>query len=162
MNAHAILPALLALTACTAPRGDYPSLLPRPIESISLAEPSRPTPVATPDAALDRRIATLDTALRDAMRGFDTAVDRARPAIRAAGRAAEGSEAWLGAQVALAQLDVARTAIDGPVADLERLAIDRAAAGQPPYPALDAAVARANAATTAQRATIASLSGTLR
>ncbi len=160
-----LVPALSAvalLSACAAPAGDYPSLLPRPIEKISLAEPSRPVPVATPDAALDGRIATLSAAVASAAQGFDTAVARARPAVRAAAGTAEGSERWLGAQVALAELDVARTAIDAPVADLERLAIDRAATGAPPYPALDAALARATAAATAQRTTIATLGGTLR
>ncbi len=157
-----ILPAFLVVTACAAPQGDYPSLLPRPIEKISLAEPVRPMPVATPDAALDARIATLAAAVASANGKFEAAVARARPAIRTGAGKAEGSEAWLGGQVALAQLDVARTDIDSPLADLERLAIDRAAAGQPPYPALDAAVQRATQTATAQRATIAELSARLR
>ncbi|MEP9402936.1 hypothetical protein [Sphingomonas sp. VNH70] len=156
------LPVLLALSACVAPAGDYPSLLPRPIENISLAEPVRPVPVATPDAGLDARIAKAVGALDAAIRQFDAAVAAARPAVRSARGAAEGSEQWLAAQVALAKLDVARTGIDIPVADLERMAIDRAAAGQPPYPALDAAGDRATKAAAAQRATIAALSATLR
>ncbi len=90
------------------------------------------------------------------------AVTRARPMVQAAKGTGEGSERWLGAQVALAELDVARTAIDVPLGDLERLAIDRAAAGAPPYPALDAAVAQANAAAAAQRTAIATLNATLR
>ncbi|KQM93489.1 hypothetical protein ASE70_13825 [Sphingomonas sp. Leaf22] len=150
------------LSACAAPRGEYPSLLPRPIEKISLAEPSRPVPVATPDAGLDRRIATLTGSVDSATSAFDAAVSRARPLVRAAAGTAQGSERWLGAQVALAELDVARTAIDTPLADLERLAIDRAAAGSPPYPALDTALAKATEAAKAQRATIATLGASLR
>lgn len=162
MNRTAILPALLTLSACAAPAGEYPSLLPRPIESMSLSEPVRPVPVATPDATLDTRVGALERAVGEATRAFDASVARARPVVRQAAGAAEGSERWLGAQVALAELDVARGAIDSPLGDLERLAVDRAAAGQPPYPTLDAALSRANAAAAAQRATITTLSGSLR
>ena len=164
MKAALLPPVLFAalLSACAAPRGDYPSLLPRPIEQISLAEPVRPVPVATPDAALDGKIAAASGAIAAATRSFEAAVARARPLVRAAAGKAEGSEPWLNAQVALAELDVARTAIDTPLADLERLAIDRAAAGAPPYPTLDAALAKATDAANAQRATIATLGGNLR
>lgn len=164
MNRIPIPPVLIAvlLSACAAPRGDYPSLLPRPIEKISMAEPVRPVPVATPDAALDGKIATLTQAVTAATQAFDAAVARAWPTVRAAAGSAQGSERWLGAQVALAELDVARTAIDGPVADLERLAVDRAAAGAPPYPALDVAVTRATQAASEQRTAIATLGATLR
>lgn len=164
MKAALIPPVLFAalLSACATPRGEYPSLLPRPIERISLAEPMRPVPVATPDAALDAKITTLMRGIAAATTAFDAAVGRARPLVRAAAGAAQGSERWLGAQVALAELDVARTAIDTPLADLERLAIDRAAAGTPPYPTLDAALAKATDAAKAQRATIATLGASLR
>lgn len=164
MTRTPLTPVLFAalLSACAAPAGDYPSLLPRPIEKISLAEPIRPVPVATPDAALDAKIAGLSRDVAGATRAFDAAVTRARPMVQAAKGTGEGSERWLGAQVALAELDVARTAIDVPLGDLERLAIDRAAAGAPPYPALDAAVAQANAAAAAQRTAIATLNATLR
>ena len=57
---------------------------------------------------------------------------------------------------------MARTAIDVPLAELERLAIDRASAGAPPYPALDAALTKANAASTEQRTTIATLNARLK
>jgi hypothetical protein len=162
MNRPLIVPVLFVLSACAAPASDYPSLLPRPIEKLGLGEPVRPVAVATPDAVLDARIAGLQTALRKAQATFDAAVAKARPAIARARGAAEGSDTWLGAQVALAQLDVARTDIDTPVADLERLAIDRAATGQPPYPMLDKAAADATAAAAAQRATIVTLGASLR
>ncbi|MGT2515987.1 hypothetical protein ACVOMT_18825 [Sphingomonas panni] len=156
-----ILPAAL-LSACAAPAGDYPSLLPRPIEKISLAEPVRPVPVATPDATLDAKIVTLAREAAAAKAAFDAAAARVGKTVTAASGSAEGSERWLGAQVALAELDVARTAIDGPLAELERLAVDRATAGQPPYPTLDAALAKANADATAQRTTIATLNSRLK
>ncbi|WP_294319504.1 hypothetical protein [uncultured Sphingomonas sp.] len=156
-----VLPAAL-LSACAAPAGDYPSLLPRPIEKISLAEPVRPVPVATPDPALDTRIVTLGRDVAGAKAAFDAAAERVRKPVAAAKGSSEGSERWLGSQVALAELDVARTAIDVPLAELERLAIDRAAAGAPPYPALDAALARANADAADQRTTIATLGAQLK
>jgi len=156
-----VLPAAL-LSACVAPAGDYPSLLPRPIEKISLAEPVRPVPVATPDAALDARIAALSRDVTGAKAAFDAAATRVRKTVGAAADSSEGSERWLGGQVALAELDVARTAIDVPLAELERLAIDRAAAGAPPYPALDAALAKANADAAAQRTIIATLGAQLK
>lgn len=157
-----LVPIAAMLSACAAPSGDYPSLLPRPIERIGLAEPDRPAPVATPDATLDGRIAAMTRAVAEAGQSFDTAVARARPVVRAAQGSAEGSERWLGAQVALAELDVARTAIDTPLADLERLSIDRAAAGAPPYPALDSALAQATDAAAVQRQAIAALAAMLR
>jgi hypothetical protein len=157
-----LAPIAATLSACAAPSGQYPSLLPRPIERIGMAEPVRPVPVATPDASLDGRIATLGRAVTAAGQSFDTAVARARPLVRAAQGSAEGSERWLGAQVALAELDVARTAIDTPLADLERLSIDRAAAGTLPYPALDTALAQATDAAAAQQQAIAELAAMLR
>jgi hypothetical protein len=137
-----ILPLILVLFAsgCAQERGDFPSLLPRAIEQRSDAEPDRPTPVATPDAALDAQIAKLAQAVEAASASFAKAADRAEQLARAAKGAPQGSERWLDAQTALAEVDVARSAIQQPAADLERLAIDRAAAGQPAYPALDAAM----------------------
>lgn len=137
------LPLLLA--ACADDRGDFPSLLPRPIESRSEAEPVRPVPVAAPDPTLDTRIGELQTAAGEADRSFTSLAERAERLARSVRGTAAGSDRWLDAQVALAELDVARTAIQGPAAELQQLQIDRATSGQPAYPALDAAVSAANA-----------------
>ena len=72
--------------------------------------------------------------------------DRAASGLLGAGaRATVGSDAWLDAQTALAGLDTPRADLLAVVTDLEQLAIARAAAGQPPYPALQTAQAEAEA-----------------
>jgi hypothetical protein len=147
-----ILPLVIVLFAsgCAQQRGDFPSLLPRAIEHRSDAEPDRPAPVASADPALDAQIAKLTGAIETADASFAKAAGRAEQLGRAARGAAEGSERWLDAQTALAEVDVARSEIQQPVAELERLAIDRASAGQPAYPALDAAMEAARARAAAQ------------
>jgi len=136
----------LALAGCVDQTTRYPSLLPRPIEKTSLAEPT-PAPASpiAPDPALDARITALTNSAADAEAAFDRAADEAEAKVALARGTAEGSDAWLTAQVALAGLDVARQPFVGQQADLEQLAIDRAASGQPPYPALDRAIAAARA-----------------
>ena len=151
----ALLPALAA--GCTAVPSRSPSLLPRAIESRSTAEIELPVPVAAPDATLDARIATLTGQVDKALAGFATAARTAEARVALARGMAKGSEAWVAAQTAMADLDQTRGAIIGAVADLERLAIDRAQAGQPPYPALDAALTDAEVRAAAQEARIALL-----
>lgn len=155
MRSPILVPLSVALLAsgCAQERGNFPSLLPRAIEQRSDAEPERPVPVATPDPALDAQLTTLTAAVAEADAAFAKAAGAAEQRARAAKGAAEGSERWLDAQTALAEVDVARGAIQQPVAELEQLAIDRAVAGRPAYPALDAALeaARTRAAAQAER-----------
>jgi hypothetical protein len=144
---RAFLPIIMLLTlqtGCTAPaRG--PSLLPRAVEGRSNAEPVRPTPVATPDAALDAQIAERSRAFAEAADAFERQVAALGPAI-ARGRAArEGSDAWIASQLALGELSQARAAVESSISALEELAIAREAARRPPYPALDEALAKAAA-----------------
>ncbi len=146
MNRPAILTLLLAqmlvqtlvLSGCAVPSARYPSLLPRATERRDDSEPVRTTTTAGPDATLDARLVELRAALADSSASFATAIARATPLTEAARGAAVGSDAWLSAQAALSALDGARGQTLGTLADVERLAIDRAQAGQPPYPALDA------------------------
>lgn len=146
-----ILIAIVALAGCTQSATRYPSLLPRPAESQSLAEPVRPIPVATPDAALDKQIGDLTGQLDSLAAAFNTGAQDAEAKIAVARGLPEGSERWLDAQAALANLDSLRAPVLTVLSDLEQLAIDRGAAGLVPYPALDAAVARAAALSTAQQ-----------
>lgn len=138
-SAAALCACLLA--ACTVENDGYPSLLPRPIETRDPAEPSRPDPVATPDAALDARIAEKRAAAAAAAKRFREAAIAAESRIAVARGVAVGSEAWIAAQTALADLDTIRGEMVEIVTDLEREAIARAQAGTPAYPALDAAIA---------------------
>lgn len=128
------------LAACTTPDGGYPSLLPRPIESRDDAEPVRPDPVALPDSALDARIAQRRTAAADAARRFQAAAIIAESRVAVARGVPAGSEAWVRAQSALADLDAIRGETVQLVTDLEQEASARAQAGTPGYPALDSLI----------------------
>ncbi len=146
----AALAALPALAACTVSDQGYPSLLPRPIERRGDAEPVRPDPVATPDAALDRRIAEQRALADAAAKRFQSAALEAETRVALARGLAVGSEPWVRAQTALAELAPIRGDTVMIVSGLEELAAARAAAGEPAYPALDAAIAEIGGAATAQ------------
>jgi hypothetical protein len=162
MRALAFPLVALAVTGCVDVDSKYPSLLPRPIESQSTAEPVRPVPVATPDPALDSRIAALVGSLDKAQRDFTAASQDAEAKIAVARGLPEGSDPWLDAQSALTALGAARGTTSEALVDLERLAMDRAQEGKPPYPALDAAIARATALNDDQAARVRLLEGALK
>ena len=156
------LPALLTAGGCAMSNdGRYPSLLPRAIEQRDQSEPIVPVPVAVPDPALDAQLAMTDAAVAKAAGSFSPLANRAEAAGAAAKGQAVGSDPWLAAQAALADLDAVRADTASIVADLERMAIDRAAGGSPPYPALEAALARAQAMLDAQTQAIARLQAAL-
>lgn len=153
-----ILAGSLLLAGCAQDTSStFPSLLPRAIEKRSDAEPVVEVPVAAPDPALDARIATTQAAMTSGKRDFAMAAARAESATRAARGAAVGSDRWLDAQTALAELDVFRATSSGLVTDLDELLVARAADGKPPYPALDTARAAAQAELDAETAVIGRL-----
>lgn len=162
----AILSAAVCLIAATGgctptDERDYPSLLPRPIERRSDAEPITRAQIAAPDPALDAKIGGIRIALADAARAFDQASASADALARAARGASAGSDAWLDAQTALAGLDGHRAETSAALSDLEQLAIDRAAAGQPDYPAIGTAQIAAQTQIDSQAAAIARLQAML-
>ena len=123
----AILLPLLAAAGCAAP-GPYPSLAPRPAEKAYAedAEERKPTPQPD-DPALAGEI---DRLLAEAEAGgsaFDSALPAAEAAAGAAGAA--GSDSWIEAQQALSRLESARARTTAALADLDRLAVERTAAG---------------------------------
>lgn len=130
---------LIALAGCTQAPDRYPSLLPRPAESQSAAEPLRPVPQASPDTALDARLAQITAQLDAAHARFTEAAQGAEAKVAVARGVAEGSEAWLDAHAALSGLETLRAPSLDALSELDRLAIDRGATGQPPYPALEEA-----------------------
>jgi hypothetical protein len=153
------LPILLA--ACASP-GAYPSLLPRGSERVGFEEPAAPPPVAVAaDPALDARIAAVGQRATDAASRFDGAAAKAEQMARAARGAAAGSDAWLNAQTALADLDVLRAETLEGLTDLEQLASERALALSADYPALEAAIATVRTAADEQAKRIAALQATL-
>ena len=145
-----VLISAVALAGCTQSATRYPSLLPRAAESQSLEEPVRPVPVAAPDAALDKQVTDMVAQLDALAAAFSKGAQDAEARIAVARGLPEGSEPWLDAQAALSNLDTLRAPVLTLLSNLEELAIQRGAAGMVPYPALDAAVARAEAMTTAQ------------
>ncbi|WHU03862.1 hypothetical protein [Sphingomonas sp. NIBR02145] len=156
-----LLLSLTALAGCTESTGRFPSLLPRPIESTSLAEPDRPVAMAAPDAALDKRIAEIRGTLAEGIKAFTAGAQDAEAKIAVSRGLPQGSEAWLQAQVAMGSLAELRRPAVSVLSELEELATQRGVDGLPPYPALDAAVAEADQAATQQQNRIDSLEAAL-
>ena len=134
----------LPLTGCIQADDKYPSLLPRAIESQDTAEPERPAPVAEADPALDKQVADLSATLDAAQAAFTKAAQDTEAKIAVARGLPEGSDPWLDAQVALGALDVVHGQTTDALEALEALAIERGKNGLAPYPALQAAIERAN------------------
>jgi hypothetical protein len=116
-----VLPALLA--GCVS-QGPFPSLAPRAGEQLAIEEPVR-APVEVPsDPALLRRIAEHREQAARGERAFDAAYGPAEAAARAAGPA--GSDSWIEAEQGISRLEAARGATMQALADLDRLASERA------------------------------------
>ena len=123
----AILMPLLLAASCAAP-GPYPSLAPRPAEKAYAddADERRPTPQPD-DPALAGEIDRLLVEAKAGAAEFDGALPAAQSAASASGPA--GSEACIEAQKALSRLEAARARTTAALADLDRLAVERAGAG---------------------------------
>jgi hypothetical protein len=140
----------------------YPSLLPRPNEATSIAEPeSLPSPAAVADPALDAKLAPLKATLSESATAFAPAAERAERAAVAAKGMPAGSEGWITAQSALAELDGYRATTSAALTDIEDMAIGRATAGEPDYPGIEALRTEANAQLQAQSARITAIQATL-
>lgn len=158
MRTMLILPLAAALAGgCTSTASNAPSLLPRPIENRSDAVAQHPLPEVKPDPQLDAKIADLSAQVDQAVAAFDPVAEAADQAVRAGQGAEIGSDRWIAAQSALSELDAMRTAILTPLVALEDLAIARANDGQPPYPALETALDKAETADAAQAERLAAL-----
>ncbi|WP_132907951.1 hypothetical protein [Sphingomonas sp. BK235] len=154
--------ALPLISGCSADPSGYPSLAPRPIEKMGFEEPATPPPAPiAADPALDSRLTAIAATRAAAARAFDAAADRAATRTTAARGAAVGSERWLDAQTAVAELDSLRSTHADSVGQLEELAAARAQALQPAYPALDQALDAARATAAAQTRRIDSLAAAL-
>lgn len=153
---------LSLVTACASDPTVYPSLAPRPVEKLGFDEPTPPpAPPSGPDASLDSALATNAQQRAEAARDFDRAAARTETLVRAARGARVGSDAWISAQTAIADLDALRSRYGDSIDALNELARTRAATLQPAYPPLDQAVAGARAVTRAQTERIDTLSAEL-
>ena len=117
-----LLPALFV--AGCASGGDFPSLAPRPVEQLSMEEPVRVDPDVAPDPAFRGRVAELLGRARAGDGAFERAYANALPRVRAAGGA--NSDSWIAAQEAISRAEVARVETTSALADLDRLATERA------------------------------------
>lgn len=129
----AAVSAAVLLTAC-ANTGDagFPSLATRPGERVSGTLTPAPAPARPPaTAATGTRLSSLKASALAAHRRFADLRGRAEQLSAAARGAAVASEAWSVAQVAVAELESARSETAVALADLNSLYIDAAAASVP-------------------------------
>lgn len=120
-----------ALLAACAASPDYPSLARRDVERVEgSATPAEGNVNAIPDlppasADLTTRLAGLVDAARKSHSSFEGRQAAARRAVAAAGAAR--SDSWIAAQVALSDLQTARSGALTALAELDRLYVDERA-----------------------------------
>jgi hypothetical protein len=159
-----VLPiGVVTLAGCVQREGDgrYPSLLPRAVETQPLTVPEDPATEVAGDSSVDAQVSAIEARLDAAERAFNTAARSAEATIARARGTAEGSEPWLDAQTALAELDRLREPVTTAISDLDAIAIGRGAQGLAPYPAVQQASDRAAALAAAQQARSQSLEDAL-
>lgn len=135
-----------------APNGEFPSLAPRAIESqVDSEVPVRLPPAVASDPQLLSRIAALLAEAREGHQTFEAILPEARAEVARAGAA--GSESWIEAQEAISRLEAVRAPTVTALAQLDLLAIDRAAqaTNEEDFAALLAAVDAASALARQQR-----------
>ena len=120
MRKWALLP-VLALSACAAPGGPYPSLHPRAAEAIDPRVPVvRPVNDRPAGAALTARLAALVDQAESGEAAFDEAASEAERLAASAG--APQSESWIAAQEALTAAIAARKPTATALGDIDEIA----------------------------------------
>ena len=120
MRRSALLP-IIALSACSAPGGPYPSLQPRAAEVIDPRVPViRPVNDRPATPALVERLSGLVGAARSGDSAFDGAASQAERLAAAAG--APQSEGWIAAEEALTAAIAARKPAAQALGDIDALA----------------------------------------
>lgn len=118
---------LISLAGCAGETGQFPSLLPRPVEqrseAIQTPEPPAPAPA---DAQLATRLQALLKQARDGEAAFSDALPATQRAVAAARGAAPASERWVEAQRLISILDSTRVPTTSALATLDSLFIDLA------------------------------------
>ncbi|MBD3728446.1 MAG: hypothetical protein IE933_01950 [Sphingomonadales bacterium] len=124
----AALAASLLLAGCASTSDQYPSLRIRDSERVQgTLEPASAAPVADPTPApadLPGKLAAMLAGARSAHAEFTAALPGAQRSVAAARGASTESNAWAAAQVALADLDSARSKTAIALADLDLLYAD--------------------------------------
>lgn len=123
-----VLPLICILGACAGSQGDYPSLAIRDVEraqgQFASGEPARldvPPVEVDLTGGLEARLASLVAAARQAHDEFVKVTPRAEQLVAAASGSDVGNDRWAAAQVALAELDSARSRAAIPLGDLDTL-----------------------------------------
>jgi hypothetical protein len=118
---HLAFVSMLALGACSAPGGPYPSLQPRAAEAIDPRLPVvRPVNDRPATGSLADRLAALVSAARSGDAAFDSAASQADGLAAKAG--APQSEGWIAAQEALTAAIAARKPTATALGDIDALA----------------------------------------
>ena len=130
-----ILPflALPLLAACAAPTGEYPSLAIRDGERVSGAFEPPAADAYVPDSPASATIDQFDSLLqtvRTAHGRFTDAAATARRSVTAARGSRVGSPAWSDAEVAIATLQSRRAEAQVALADMDRIYVETATAGE--------------------------------
>jgi hypothetical protein len=113
-------------SSCAGESTLYPSLAIRDVERVQGSAPPTegelpPPPPETPSPDLSQRLQQLRNDANQAHRDFMNAAPGAERQVNAAGKAAVASDAWVSAQVAIANLEVSRSKLLIALADLDSL-----------------------------------------
>ncbi len=118
----------VTLAACAKSDVEYPSLAIRDVERVQGEfAPAPVTALEVPSlevdltGGLEARLASLVASAQDAHSAFTQIEPRVARLARAASGSAVGSDTWASAQVALAELDTARSQAAIPLAELDAL-----------------------------------------
>lgn len=138
MRINSVLPCallLLSLSACAGTGSDYPSLAIRDAERVTGTYGVAPEdmPQTAPDpapAGTSERLAQILSEARSAHGDFVALVPTAEQRVAAGAGSGIASDSWSRAQVALAQLDSARSRAAVPLGDLDLLYADATLAWQ--------------------------------
>lgn len=128
-----MLPLLAGLSACATPADQYPSLAIRDVERVvGTADPVVAPPYVppAPAAATLDRLTQLQSAATAAHAAFIAQEARDRGVIARLSGAATGSDGWAVGLAALAELQGARSRTMVALADLDRIHVDAAVAGE--------------------------------
>ncbi len=127
MLASAILLAT-SLSACTATKGEFPSLQKRPFEGAALEQPTEITTnslAETLPAPLAAKIASIQARHNASASAYADLLPAARNAARAAAGSGAGNENWVAAHVTLGRLDKSRADSVAALAELDALVISQ-------------------------------------
>jgi hypothetical protein len=124
---HMLAMAILlttCLSACTATKGEFPSLQKRPFEGVSLGQPSEVKvnflALELPEG-LTTKLSSLQARYNISAAAYANLLPAARDAARAAAGSGAGNENWVAAHLTLSRLDKSRADSVAALAELDIL-----------------------------------------